>query len=100
MSGDHELATSVTLGDAGHTVGHYSFLLEGSEWSMLLAMDVAYTGAAMEKGIQPGFHHTRSTACARSPIKQLAADRGAEIFYSHDMDAWQGYKHAPDFYEL
>jgi 4-pyridoxolactonase len=102
VSGDHELATSVTLVETpGHTVGHYSFLLEGSERSMLLAMDVAYTAAAMEKGIQPGFHHTpvdgvRSIA----KIKQLAADRGAEIFYSHDMDAWQGYRHAPDFYEL
>jgi hypothetical protein len=68
---------------------------------MLLAMDVSYTAAAMEKGIQPGFHHTpvdgvRSIA----RVKELAADRGAEIFYSHDMDAWQGYEHAPDFYEL
>jgi 4-pyridoxolactonase len=102
VSGDHELATSVTLVETpGHTVGHYSFLLEGSERSMLLAMDVAYTAAAMEKGIQPGFHHT-PVAGVRSiaRIKQLAADRGAEIFYSHDMGAWEGYKHAPDFYEL
>jgi hypothetical protein len=32
-------------------------------------------------------------------VKQVAADHGAEIFFSHDMDAWNGYKHAPDFYE-
>jgi len=54
-----------------------------------------------KRGIQPGFHHTpvdgvRSIA----RVKQLAADTGAEIFYSHDMDAWQGYLRAPDFYEL
>jgi hypothetical protein len=68
---------------------------------MLLAMDVVYTAAAFEKGIQPGFHHTpvdgvRSIA----RVKQVADEKGAEIFFSHDADAWQGYKHAPDFYEL
>jgi 4-pyridoxolactonase len=102
FSGDHEPAKGVTVVETpGHTVVHCSVLLEGDQGSMLLAMDVAYTAAAMEKGIQPGFHHTpvdgvRSIA----KVKQLAADKGAEIFYSHDMDAWQGYKRAPDFYEL
>ena len=102
FSGDHELASGLTaLETPGHTVGHCSFLLEGSEGSMLLAMDVSYTAAAFEKGIQPGFHHTpvdgvRSIA----RVKEVAADKGAEIFFSHDMEAWQGYKHAPDFYEL
>ena len=102
FSGHEELAKGVTLVETpGHTVGHCSALLEGVNDSMLLAMDVSYTAAALEKGIQPGFHHTpvegvRSIA----KVKQLAAERGAEIFYSHDMDAWRGYKHAPDFYEL
>jgi len=32
-------------------------------------------------------------------VKQLAAEHEADIFFSHDMDAWNGYKHAPDFYE-
>ena len=101
FSGDTEPAKGLWFYETpGHTVGHCSFLLEG-ERPMLLAMDVAYTSAAMEKGIQPGFHHTpvdgvRSIA----RVKQLAADRGAEIFYSHDAEAWQTYKHAPDFYEL
>ncbi len=102
FSGDYELAKGVrAIETPGHTVGHCSFLLEGAERSMLLAMDVAYTAAAFEKGIQPGFHHTpvdgvRSIA----RVKELAAEKGAEIFFSHDMDAWQGYKHAPEAYEL
>src|SRR5437879_702837 len=33
-------------------------------------------------------------------VKALAEEHGADVFFSHDMDAWQGYKHAPDFYEL
>jgi 4-pyridoxolactonase len=102
FSGDHELAKGITaIETPGHTVGHCSFLLEGADRSMLLAMDVAYTAAALEKGIQPGFHHTpvdgvRSIA----RVKELAAEKGAEIFFSHDAEAWQGYKHAPDYYEL
>jgi len=57
--------------------------------------------AALEKGIQAGFHND-PVAGVRSiaRVKKIAADHGAEIFYSHDMDAWRGYKHAPDFYEL
>ena len=68
---------------------------------MLFAVDVSYTSAALEKGIQPGFHHTpvdgvRSIArVSRSP-----RSTDADVFFSHDMDAWQTYKHAPDFYEL
>ena len=42
-----------------------------------------------EKGIQPGFHYdpvagVRSIRASRT----LAAEHGAEIFFSHDMDAW------------
>jgi 4-pyridoxolactonase len=102
FSGDHELAKGLTaIETPGHTVGHCSFLLEGPSRSMLLAMDVSYTAAAFEKGIQPGFHHTpvdgvRSIA----RVKELAADKDAEVFFSHDAEAWQGYKHAPDYYEL
>jgi 4-pyridoxolactonase len=101
VSGDVELAPGIRVYETpGHTVGHYSFLFQG-ERTMLFAVDVSYTATAFEKGIQPGFHHTpvdgvRSIA----RVKSLAEEHGAEVFYSHDMDAWQTYKHAPDFYEL
>jgi len=101
VSGDVELAPGVRLYETpGHTVGHYSYLFLGSS-PMLFAVDVSYTSTAFEKGIQPGFHHTpvdgvRSIA----RVKSLAEEHGAEVFYSHDMDAWQTYRHAPDFYEL
>jgi 4-pyridoxolactonase len=68
---------------------------------MLFAMDVAYTAAALEKGIQPGFHND-PVAGVRSiaRVKTLAEGHGADVFFSHDAEAWQGYKHSPDFYEL
>jgi 4-pyridoxolactonase len=101
FSGDTELAPGLWAYETpGHTVGHVSVLVDGEE-PLLFAMDVAYTSAAMERGIQPGFHHTpvdgvRSIA----RVKQLAEERGAQIFLSHDMEAWQGYTHAPDHYTV
>jgi 4-pyridoxolactonase len=101
VSGDVELAPGVWLYETpGHTVGHYSYLFHG-ERPMLFAVDVAYTAAAFEKGIQPGFHHT-PVAGVRSiaRVKSLAEEHGADVYFSHDMDAWHTYRHAPDFYEL
>jgi 4-pyridoxolactonase len=101
FSGDTELAKGLWLYETpGHTVGHCSVLVDGGR-PLLFAMDVAYTSAAMERGIQPGFHHTpvdgvRSIA----RVKQLAEERSAEIFLSHDMEAWQGYTHAPGHYRV
>jgi 4-pyridoxolactonase len=100
VSGDVELAKGLWLFETpGHTVGHFSFLVEGAK-PMLFAVDVAYTSAALEKGIQPGFHNN-PVAGVRSiaRVKALADEHKADIYFSHDMDAWQTYKHAPHFYE-
>jgi 4-pyridoxolactonase len=101
FSGDLELARGVRLYETpGHTVGHCSVLLEGDR-PMLFAMDVAYTPTALERGIQAGFHnnpHDGVLSIAR--VKQLAEEHAAQIFFSHDMEAWQGYTHAPAHYEL
>jgi 4-pyridoxolactonase len=101
FSGDFELARGIRLVETpGHTVGHCSVLLEGAT-PMLFAMDVAYTSVAFERGIQPGFHHTPVDGVRSiGRVKELAAETGAEIFYSHDMDAWGGYRHASANYTV
>jgi 4-pyridoxolactonase len=102
ISGDLELARGLQLFETpGHTIGHYSLLVTpDSGRPMVFAFDVVYTAEALEKGVQPGFHYD-PVAGVRSieRVKQLAARHEADIFFSHDMDAWNGYKHAPDFYE-
>jgi 4-pyridoxolactonase len=105
VSGDLELAKGLRLYETpGHTVGHYSLLVQpesGTARPMLFAFDVVYTGEAFGKGVQPGFH-IDPVAGVRSirRIKSLAEEHGADVYFSHDMDAWQTYKRAPDFYEL
>jgi len=101
VSGDTEIAKGLRLYETpGHTIGHYSLLVEGAR-PMLFAFDVVYTAEALAKGIQPAFH-IDPVAGVRSirRVKALAEEHGAGIYFSHDMDAWHGYKHAPDHYEL
>ena len=102
ISGDIELARGLWLFETpGHTIGHYSLLVTpDSGRPLVFAFDVVYTSEALEKGVQPGFHYDPVAGVASiERVKQVAAENDAEIFFSHDMDAWNGYKHAPDFYE-
>jgi 4-pyridoxolactonase len=102
ITGDTEIARALWLFETpGHTVGHYSLLVTpGTGRPMVFAFDVVYTAEALEKGVQPGFHYDPVAGVASiERVKQVAAEHEAEIFFSHDMDAWNGYKHAPEFYE-
>lgn len=104
VSGDLELAKGLWLFETpGHTVGHYSLLVtpDSDAKPMLFAFDVVYTQAALEKGIQPGFHFDpRAGLRSIARVKEVAAEHGADIHFSHDAEAFTAYKHAPDFYEL
>jgi 4-pyridoxolactonase len=101
LSGDVELAKGLHLFHTpGHTIGHYSLLVELEGRRPLLFMaDVSYTPAAYEKDQQAGFHWN-PVAGVRSirRIKQLAREWDAEIFFTHDMDTYKTYKLAPEFY--
>ena len=105
VSGDVDLANGLFLFETpGHTIGHYSLLVtpvSASGRPMLFAFDVVYTQAALEKGIQPGFHiDPRAGVRSIARVKEVAAKHGADIYFSHDADAFTAYKHAPDHYEL
>jgi 4-pyridoxolactonase len=84
----------------GHTIGHYSLLLERDEGApMLFPADVTYTEETWDKDLISGFHHdpTANHASLRK-LKHLARRREADVFFTHDMAAWESYKHAPDHY--
>jgi len=105
VSGDLELASGLRLFETpGHTIGHYSLLVKpesSAARAMLFAFDVVYTQPALEKGIQPGFHiDPRAGVRSIARVKDVAAEHGADIYFSHDAEAFATYKHAPDFYEL
>jgi len=83
----------------GHTVEHYSLLLERDGTLMLFCADVTYTQETWEKELISGFHNdpTANFASLRK-LKHFKERTGAEIFFTHDMEAWESYKHAPESY--
>jgi 4-pyridoxolactonase len=105
VTGDFELVTGLWLYETpGHTVGHYSLLVTPESSAgrpMLFAFDVVYTQPALEKGIQPGFHiDPRAGVRSIARVKEVAAEHGADIYLSHDAEAFTAYRHAPNYYEL
>jgi 4-pyridoxolactonase len=102
LSGDVQLAKGLHLFyTPGHTIGHYSLLVEMEDRKPLLFMaDVTYTPEGLEREIQAGFHNNPVDG-VRSirRIKQIAREWDAEIFFTHSMDEFKTYKLAPESYD-
>ena len=84
----------------GHTVEHYSMVLEREgQRPMLFCADVTYTQETWDKELISGFHNdpTANVASLRK-VKHLARRLDAQVLLTHDMEAWDSYKHAPDHY--
>jgi 4-pyridoxolactonase len=99
LDGDIEFADGIHLFHTpGHTVGHYSMLieLEGGH-PLLFIADVTYTAAAYEAGLQAGFHND-PVAGVRSiaRVKRLAKEWDAEVLFTHDMEMFKTYALAPE----
>jgi 4-pyridoxolactonase len=102
IDGDAELADGLhVFHTPGHTIGHLSLLVEldGGGPPLLFMADVTYTPAAYANDQQAGFHHD-PVAGVRSirRIRQIARETGAQLFFTHDMDEYDGYRHAPEAY--
>ncbi|GIX14042.1 MAG: 4-pyridoxolactonase [Paracoccaceae bacterium] len=101
VEGDFELARGVhMIFTPGHTVGHYSVMVErAGDRPMLLVLDAAYTRRNFETLCQASFHidPVKGVASIRR-LKELAEQHDAELFFSHDMEAFQTYRCAPEFY--
>src|SRR4029077_20428196 len=99
VSGDLELANGLFLFETpGHTIGHYSLLVtptSSAERPMLFAFDVVYTQPAVRKGHPHGLHiDPRAGVRSIGRVKELAAQHEADIYFSHDAEAFTTYKHA------
>jgi len=103
LSGEVEFAKGLHLFHTpGHTVGHYSLLVELEKGAPLLFMaDVSYTAAAFAAEQQAGFHNNPVDG-VRSirRCKQIAKEWGAEIVFSHDAERFAGYPLAPEPFTL
>ncbi len=100
LEGDIDFADGIHLFyTPGHTVGHYSLLveLEGGDHPLLFMADVSYTAAAYAADQQAGFHvDPRAGVRSIRRCKRLAREWGAEVLFSHDSEAFAGYALAPE----
>jgi 4-pyridoxolactonase len=104
LEGDVELARGLTLFETpGHSAGHYSLLVHGEagQRKMLFTFDAAYTLENLDREIISGFH-LDPVAATKSikRLKKLARDHDATIFVAHDLEAFDGYKRAPESYAV
>jgi 4-pyridoxolactonase len=101
ISGDYEIVPGIWLYETpGHTAGHYSLFVElTTEPSMIFAGDAAYTFENLDKEIVGGFHldPTESILSIRR-LKDLARTKKAQIFPSHEMESFNTWKKAPNYY--
>jgi 4-pyridoxolactonase len=99
LDGDVEFADGIHLVHTpGHTVGHYSMLVELVDGRPLLFIaDVSYTAEAYAAGLQAGFHND-PVAGVRSiaRVKRLAKEWDAEVVFTHDMGVFKSYALAPE----
>ncbi|HWD85295.1 MAG TPA: N-acyl homoserine lactonase family protein [Solirubrobacteraceae bacterium] len=100
LEGDVEFADGIHLFyTPGHTVGHYSLLVEveGAARPLMFMADVSYTVPAYENDQQAGFHYD-PVAGVRSirRIRRLVREWGAELLFSHDMNVFKNYALAPE----
>lgn len=99
LEGDNDVADGIHLFHTpGHTVGHYSMLveLEGGRPLFFIA-DVSYTSAAYAADQQAGFHND-PVAGVRSirRCKRLAREWDAEVIFTHDSEVFARYALAPE----
>lgn len=101
ISGDYLVAPGIWLYETpGHTVGHYSMLVEmKNSPSMLFAGDAAYTHRSVSDCIVGGFHlDPVASVDSLRRLEYLARVEGADLYPSHEMESFLTWKLAPEYY--
>ena len=101
IEGDVELAPGVTLlYTPGHTVGHYSLLVEfDNRRPLLLTLDAAYTRKNYDNDINAGFHIDPVAGVnSMRRLKEIEKAKDAEVLFSHDPESFKDYKIGVNYY--
>ena len=115
IRGDFEVARGIRLIETlGHSAGHYSLLVEfpgedgvtgpGAAGTrrrpMLFTGDAAMTPRNLEIMVIGGFHLDPVKGVeSLQRIKDVQAEYGAELFFSHSMPEFDTWRKAPEWYE-
>jgi glyoxylase-like metal-dependent hydrolase (beta-lactamase superfamily II) len=84
----------------GHTPGHISLLVRtDKDGDMLLAADACYLESSLETGLIPGLVCDPTAYMQSIRLLRLMQKTGVKIIAGHDPEKWDGYRHAPEYYE-
>ncbi len=82
----------------GHAPGHQSLVVDLAETGrVVLTGDAAFTRANLERGEIPAMDQAAAKE-SLARIRSLVRDDLSRVFTSHDADAWQTWRHAPESY--
>ena len=101
LRGDQEIAAGLHLFETpGHTAGHYSLMVQlPGRRPMLFTGDSCYTAKGLELMAMPSAHVDPVKGYqSLKRLKALAEKYDAELFFSHDSDAYKNYLRAPAWY--
>jgi 4-pyridoxolactonase len=101
LDGDVEIAKGVhLLYTPGHSIGHYSLLVEfGSRAPILFTIDAAYTRRSLETLVQASFHIDPVAGVeSMRKVRRIAEEKGAELMFSHDAGEFASYRTGTRFY--
>jgi len=100
IEGDYEVLPGIQLiFTPGHTIGHYSLLVQLDSGPLLYTGDAAWCRENLEHDHPMGLHYD-PVAMLRSfqRLKQIVAIRKPTLLYPHDFEDYHEYKKAPDYY--
>lgn len=100
FDGEHEIAPGVrVVPTPGHAPGHQSLVVDLARTGrVVLTGDAALT----LQNLRTGEVAASDPAAARESLARIRAlvdDDLSRVFVSHDQEAWDSWRHAPDAYE-
>ncbi len=100
FDGEHEIAPGVRVVPMpGHAPGHQSLVVDLARTGrVVLTGDAAFT----LQNLRTGEVAASDPAAARESLARIRAlvdDDLSRVFVSHDQEAWDSWRHAPDAYE-
>ena len=84
----------------GHTVGHQSLMVRtDKDGDFFLTADACYTNESIELGILPGIVVKPQDYIRSLKRVRMFKKAGITVVTGHDDEAWETFRHAPEYYE-
>ena len=98
IDGEHDLfgdGRIVCIPTYGHTPGHQSLRLRLDRREIVLSADACYLRRTLDELRLPVVAYDREAMLESLKLLRRLRQRGAQVFYGHDPEFWEGVPQAP-----